>query len=144
MKQLIFTKRILLITMLFSCLFNYSQINDTIGNLSIFAEPSKDELLLWMKFDTFLFETYNYVKREKIMLNNEINNPFKDSIFINKFKTVTYRTIYDSAKAYRDSIFYKNGDYKKYKNINQWAIEKFPLFTSFNKEFNKFLEETAK
>ena len=144
MKQLILTKRILVLTILFSSLFNYSQINDSIGYLSIFTEPSKDELILWKDFDIFLFQTYNYIKREKIMLNNEINNPFKDSIFINKFKTVTYRTIYNSAKAYRDSTFYKNGDYKKYKNINQWAIEKFPLFTSFNIEFNKFLEETAK
>ena len=144
MKQLILTKRILVLAILFSSLFNYSQINDSIGNLSIFAEPSKDELILWKDFDIFLFQTYNYIKREKIMLNNEINNPFKDSIFINKFKTVTYRTIYNSAKAYRDSTFYKNGDYKKYENINQWAIEKFPLLTSFNIEFNKFLEETAK
>ena len=144
MKQLILTKRILVLAILFSSLFNYSQINDSIGNLSIFTEPSKDELILWKDFDIFLFQTYNYIKREKIMLNNEINNPFKDSIFINKFKTVTYRTIYNSAKAYRDSTFYKNGDYKKYENINQWAIEKFPLFTSFNIEFNKFLEETAK
>lgn len=144
MKQLILTKRILVLTILFSSLFNYSQINDTIGNLSVFTEPSKDELILWKEFDIFLLETYNYVKREKIMLNNEIKNPFKDSIFINKFNTVTYRTIYNSAKAYRDSTFYKNGDYKKYKNINQWAMEKFPLFTNFNIEFNKFLEETAK
>ena len=144
MDQFIFTKNLLLLTMLLYSLFNYSQINDTIGNLSVFTEPSKDELILWKEFDIFLLETYNYVKREKIMLNNEIKNPFKDSIFINKFNTVTYRTIYNSAKAYRDSTFYKNGDYKKYKNINQWAIEKFPLFTSFNIEFNKFLEETAK
>ena len=144
MKQLILTKRILVLTILFSSLFNYSQINDSIGNLSIFTEPSKDELILWKDFDIFLFQTYNYIKREKIMLNNEIKNPFKDSIFMNKFKTVTYRTIYNSARVYRDSTFYKNGDYKKYKNINQWAIEKFPLFTSFNIEFNKFLEETAK
>jgi len=144
MEQFILTRKVVLITMLFSNSFNYSQINDTIGHLSIFNEPSDDMLILWKDFDVFLLETYNYVKREKIMLNNEIKNPFKDSIFINKFKTVTYRTIYNSAKAYRDSTFYKNGDHKKFKNINQWAMEKFPLFTEFNKEFNKFLEETAK
>ena len=56
MDQFIFTKNLLLLTMLLYSLFNYSQINDTIGDLSIFAEPSKDELILWKEFDIFLLE----------------------------------------------------------------------------------------
>ena len=75
--------------MLLCSLFNYSQINDTIGNLSVFTEPSKDELILWKEFDIFLLETYKYVKREKIMLNNEIKNPFKYK-FCNRIRKYKY------------------------------------------------------
>lgn len=67
-------------------------------------------------------------------------NPFKDSIFIKKHINLTYRDVYKSAKAYRDSLFFNDADYKTYNNINKWAFEKFPSFMRFNLDFNKYLE----
>ncbi len=117
-------------------------INDEgIGQTSIFVEPTNLELIQWENFDLFLIETYRYVKNEKKLLLEEKNNPFEDSLFIRKFKHVTYWTIYESAKAYRDSVYFKSNANKKYKNINQWAWEQFPEFMSFNKEFNSFINK---
>jgi len=116
-------------------------INDEgIGQTSIFVEPTNLELIQWENFDLFLIETYRYVKNEKKLLLEEKNNPFEDSLFIRKFKHVTYWTIYESAKAYRDSVYFKSNANKKYKNINQWAWERFPEFMNFNKEFNNFIK----
>ncbi len=67
-------------------------------------------------------------------------NPFKDSTFIKKHINLTYRDVYKSAKAYRDSLFFKDVDNKNYNNINEWAFEKFPSFMRFNFDFNKYLE----
>ena len=46
---------------------SYSQSSDRIlfGEISIFSEPSDEQLIKWGKYDKFLLETYNYVKNEK-------------------------------------------------------------------------------
>ena len=67
-------------------------------------------------------------------------DPFKDWTFIKKNINLTYRDKYKSAKAYWDSLFFKDADYKAYNNINEWAFEKFPSFMKFNLDFNKYLE----
>ena len=43
---------------------SYSQSSDSIliGEISIFSEPSDEQLIKWGKYDKFLLETYNYVK----------------------------------------------------------------------------------
>ena len=98
-----------------------------------------EELKKWKEFDYFLIETYNYVKNEKSEQEGKSNNPFTDSIFIRKFKNVTYKIIYDSAKAFRDSAYHKSPQRENYQNITEWANEKFPLFSKFNREYNKYL-----
>ena len=77
---------------------------------------------------------------EKQEAKNYQMNPFKDSIFIKTHVNLTYRDIYRSAKAYKDSLFYKDPNYKTYNNINEWAMEKFPSFMKFNLDYNKYLE----
>ena len=138
-KKLIF---LLLHTAIF---FGYSQYETKdIGQVSIFEEPTKEELKNWKEFDYFLIETYNYVKKEKTELKSKSNNPFTDSIFIKKFKNVTYKIIYDSAKAFRDSAYHKSPQRENYQNITEWANEKFPLFSKFNREYNKYLNNQLK
>tara|TARA_B100000886_G_scaffold279765_1_gene203825 strand:- start:21 stop:440 length:420 start_codon:yes stop_codon:yes gene_type:complete len=134
-------KRVFLFFILFQTL-SYSQSSDNIllGEISIFSEPSSEELIKWDEYDKFLLETYNYVKKEKQEANSYPMNPFKDSVFIKTHKNLTYRDIYRSAKAYKDSLFYKDPDYKTYNNINEWAMEKFPSFMKFNLDYNKYLE----
>ena len=68
---------------------SYSQSSDRIlfGEISIFSEPSDEQLIKWGKYDKFLLETYNYVKNEKKEAENYTMNPFNDSIFI---KNVRY------------------------------------------------------
>ena len=133
-KKLIF---LLLHTAIF---FGYSQYETKdIGQVSIFEEPTKEELKNWKEFDYFLIETYNYVKKEKTELKSKSNNPFTDSIFIKKFKNVTYKIIYDSAKAFRDSAYHKSPERGNYQNISEWASYKFPIFSKFNREYNKYL-----
>ena len=121
---------------------SYSQSSDRIlfGEISIFSEPSDEQLIKWGKYDKFLLETYNYVKNEKNEAGNYPMNPFNDSIFIKKHLNLTYRDIYISAKAYKDSLFYKDPDYETYNNINDWAMEKFPSFMKFNIDYNMYLE----
>ena len=121
---------------------SYSQIskNISLGEISIFTEPSDKQITEWAEYDKFLLETYYYVKNEKKELENYPMNPFKDSTFIKKHINLTYRDVYKSAKAYRDSLFFKDADYKTYNNINEWAFEKFPSFMRFNLDFNKYLE----
>ena len=121
---------------------SYSQIskNISLGEISIFTEPSDKQITEWAEYDKFLLETYYYVKNEKQELENYPMNPFKDSTFIKKHINLTYRDVYKSAKAYRDSLFFKDADYKNYNNINEWAFEKFPSFMRFNFDFNKYLE----
>ena len=121
---------------------SYSQIskNISLGEISIFTEPSNKQITEWAEYDKFLLETYYYVKNEKQELDNYPMNPFKDSTFIKKHINLTYRDVYKSAKAYRDSLFFKDADYKTYNNINEWAFEKFPSFMRFNLDFNKYLE----
>ena len=68
--------------------------------ISIFTEPSHEEINQWSEYDKFLLETYFYVKNEKQKLENYPMNPFKDSTFIKKNINLTYRDIYKSAKAY--------------------------------------------
>ena len=137
----------LIINFLFVSLITLTHIssqiikNDDIGQISIFDEPTNLELMQWENFDLFMIETYRYIKNEKKLLLENKNNPFEDSLFIKKFKHITYLTIYESAKAYRDSVYFKSNAYKKYKNINQWAWERFPEFMNFNKEFNNFIKE---
>lgn len=134
-------KKVFLFFILFQTL-SYSQSSDMIllGEISIFSEPSNQELNKWGKYDKFLLETYNYVKKEKQEANSYLVNPFKDSVFIKTHKNLTYRDIYRSAKAYKDSLFYKDPDYKNYNNINEWAWKKFPSFMKFNLDYNKYLE----
>tara|TARA_B100000941_G_scaffold13040_1_gene8044 strand:- start:224 stop:643 length:420 start_codon:yes stop_codon:yes gene_type:complete len=121
---------------------SYSQSTDKIliGEMSIFSEPSDEQLVKWGEYDRFLLETYKYVKNEKKDARNYPMNPFKDSIFIKKHISLTYRDIYISAKAYKDSLFYKDPDYKTYNGIYDWAMEKFPSFMKFNLDYNKYLE----
>ena len=134
-------KKVFLFFILFQAL-SYSQSSDKIllGEISIFSEPSSEELNKWGEFDKFLLETYNYVQMEKQEAKNYQMNPFKDSIFIKTHINLTYRDIYRSAKAYKDSLFYKDPNYKTYNNINEWAMEKFPSFMKFNLDYNKYLE----
>ena len=134
-------KKVFLFFILFQAL-SYSQSSDMIllGEISIFSEPSSEELIKWGEFDKFLLETYNYVQNEKQEAKNYQMNPFKDSIFIKTHVNLTYRDIYRSAKAYKDSLFYKDPNYKTYNNINEWAMEKFPSFMKFNLDYNKYLE----
>tara|TARA_B100000902_G_scaffold383385_1_gene422198 strand:- start:3466 stop:3882 length:417 start_codon:yes stop_codon:yes gene_type:complete len=135
-------KNVILITLILSNALVYSQDpNKRIGDLSIFSEPSEDQLELWSQFDKFLVETYNYIKFEKNQLETKDVNPFKDSIFVNEFNEVTYRVIYDSAKGFKDSLFFKDPNVKNYKNINEWAQIKYPLFMKFNKAFNRYLDK---
>ncbi len=114
---------------------------DLVGNLSIFEEPKIDQLKNWNQFDPFLAKTFDYVANEKAQLLGNPNNPFNDSLFIKKFKHITYRTIYDSAKAYKDSIYYKSQDKNRFENIYLWSLEKFPDFMQFRKEYNKYIEK---
>ena len=67
---------------------SYSQSSDNVllGEISIFSEPSNQELNKWGKYDKFLLETYNYVKKEKQEANSYPVNPFKDSVFIKSHK----------------------------------------------------------
>ena len=134
-------KRLFLFFVLLQTL-SYSQIskNISLGEISIFIEPSDKQITEWAEYDKFLLETYYYVKNEKQELENYPMNPFKDSTFIKKHINLTYRDVYKSAKAYRDSLFFKDADYKTYNNINEWAFEKFPSFMRFNFDFNKYLE----
>ena len=134
-------KKVFLFFILFQTL-SYSQYSDKklLGEISIFSEPSGEELIKWGEYDKFLLETYNYVQMEKQVAINYQMNPFKDSIFIKKHISLTYRDIYRSAKAYKDSLFYKDPNYKTYNNINEWAMEKFPSFMKFNLDYNKYLE----
>ena len=134
-------KRLFLFFVLLQTL-SYSQIskNISLGEISIFTEPSDKQITEWAEYDKFLLETYYYVKNEKQELENYPMNPFKDSTFIKKHINLTYRDVYKSAKAYRDSLFFKDADYKNYNNINEWAFEKFPSFMRFNFDFNKYLE----
>ena len=134
-------KKLFLICVVFQTL-SFSQIskNISLGEISIFTEPSSEEIIQWAEYDKFLLETYYYVKNEKQELENYPMNPFKDSAFIKKHINLTYRDVYKSAKAYRDSLFFKDADYKTYNNINKWAFEKFPSFMRFNLDFNKYLE----
>ena len=134
-------KKLFLICVVFQKL-SFSQIskNISLGEISIFTEPSNEEIIQWAEYDKFLLETYYYVKNEKQELENYPMNPFKDSAFIKKHINLTYRDVYKSAKAYRDSLFFKDADYKTYNNINKWAFEKFPSFMRFNLDFNKYLE----
>lgn len=134
-------KKLFLICVVFQKL-SFSQIskNISLGEISIFTEPSNEEIIQWAEYDKFLLETYYYVKNEKQELENYPMNPFKDSTFIKKHINLTYRDVYKSAKAYRDSLFFKDADYKTYNNINKWAFEKFPSFMRFNLDFNKYLE----
>ena len=138
--------RDLIINFLFVSLITLTHIssqiikNEDIGQISIFDEPTNLELMQWKDFDLFMIETYRYIKNEKKLLLDDKNNPFEDSLFMKKFKHITYLTIYESAKAYRDSVYFKSNANKKYKNINQWAWERFPEFMNFNKEFNNFIK----
>ena len=134
-------KKLFLTCIVFQTL-SFSQIskNISLGEISIFTEPSVEEITQWAEYDKFLLETYYYVKNEKQELENYPMNPFKDSTFIKKHINLTYRDVYKSAKAYRDSLFFKDADYKTYNNINEWAFEKFPSFMRFNSDFNKYLE----
>ena len=134
-------KKLFLICVVFQTL-SFSQIskNISLGEISIFIEPSDKQITEWAEYDKFLLETYYYVKNEKQELENYPMNPFKDSTFIKKHINLTYRDVYKSAKAYRDSLFFKDADYKTYNNINEWAFEKFPSFMRFNFDFNKYLE----
>ena len=134
-------KKLFLTCIVFQTL-SFSQIskNISLGEISIFTEPSVEEITQWAEYDKFLLETYYYVKNEKQELENYPMNPFKDSTFIKKHINLTYRDVYKSAKAYRDSLFFKDADYKTYNNINKWAFEKFPSFMRFNTDFNKYLE----
>ena len=134
-------KKVFLIFIIFQTL-SYSQISKkiSVGEISIFTEPFQEEITQWAKYDKFLLETYYYVKNEKQELENYSMNPFKDSTFIKKHINLTYIDIYKSAKAYRDSLFFKDANYKTYNNINEWAFEKFPSFMRFNLDFNKYLE----
>ena len=134
-------KKLFLVYIFFQTL-SYSQIskNISIGEISIFTEPSNEDITQWSEYDKFLLETYYYVKNEKQELENYPMNPFKDSTFIKKHINLTYRDVYKSAKAYRDSLFFKDANYKTYNNINEWAFEKFPSFMRFNLDFNKYLE----
>ena len=134
-------KKVFLLLIVFQTL-SYSQTskNISVGEISIFTEPSQEEITQWAEYDKFLLETYYYVKNEKQELENYSMNPFKDSTFIKKHINLTYIDIYKSAKAYRDSLFFKDADYKTYSNINEWALEKFPSFMRFNLDFNKYLE----
>ena len=133
-------KVVLILIFAQSLSFSQTSKNILIGNISIFTEPSKTELNKWADYDKFLLETYMYVKNEKMEVENYPVNPFKDSIFIKKHKDLTYRDVYNSAKAYKDSLFYKDPKYHTYKNINEWASEKFPSFMKFNSDYNKYLE----
>jgi hypothetical protein len=134
-------KKVLLFFVLLQTL-SYSQTakNISLGEISIFIELSEEEISQLAEYDKFLLETYSYVKNEKQELENSPINPFKDSTFIKKHINLTYRDIYKSAKAYKDSLFFKDPNYKTYNNINEWALEKFPTFMKFNLDFNKYLE----
>ena len=134
-------KIVFLLLIVFQTL-SYSQTskNISVGEISIFTEPSQEEITQWAEYDKFLLETYYYVKIEKQELESYLMNPFKDSTFIKKHINLTYRDIYKSAKAYKDSLFFKDADYKTYSDINEWALEKFPSFMKFNLDFNKYLE----
>ena len=134
-------KKVFLFFVLFQTL-TYCQLSDKklLGEVSIFSEPSSEELIKWGEYDKFLLETYNYVKKEKQEAMKYPVNPFKDSIFIKKHIGLTYRDVYRSAKAYKDSLFYKDLDYKNYNDISEWALEKFPSFMKFNLDYNKYLE----
>tara|TARA_B100000963_G_scaffold307500_1_gene282561 strand:- start:1781 stop:2197 length:417 start_codon:yes stop_codon:yes gene_type:complete len=134
-------KKVFLIFIIFQTL-SYPQISKkiSVGEISIFTEPSQEEITQWAEYDKFLLDTYYYVKNEKQELESYPMNPFKDSTFIKKHINLTYIDIYKSAKAYRDSLFFKDANYKAYNNINEWAFEKFPSFMRFNLDFNKYLE----
>ena len=59
-------KKIFLFFILFQTL-SHSQHSDEIlfGEISIFSDPSSEELKKWGEYDKFLLETYNYVQMEK-------------------------------------------------------------------------------
>lgn len=139
-------KKLILLLLLISFAFypkkTYCQKikKELIGSISIFEEPKINELKNWNNFDPFLAKTFDYIANEKAQLLGNPNNPFNDSIFINKFKHITYRTIYESAKAYKDSVYYKSQDKKRYSNIYLWAKEKYPDFMQFREEYNKYIE----
>ncbi len=139
-------KKLILLLLIISFTFYPKKIcsqkinKELIGSISIFEEPEINELKNWNKFDPFLAKAFDYVANEKAQLLGNPNNPFNDSIFINKFKHITYRTIYESAKAYKDSVYYKSQDIKRYSNIYLWAKEKFPEFMQFREEYNEYLE----
>lgn len=114
--------------------------NNSIGQISIFEEPSNSELKQWRNYDLFMIETYRYVLNEKKILEGRDNNPFEDSLFVKNFSHITYRKIYESAKAFKDSLYFKSPDKNKFKNINEWALETFSEFMEFNKAFNDFIK----
>ena len=114
--------------------------NNSIGQISIFEEPSNSELKQWRNYDLFMIETYRYVLNEKKILEGRDNNPFEDSLFVKNFSHITYRKIYESAKAFKDSLYFKSPDKDKFKNINEWALETFSEFMEFNKAFNDFIK----
>ena len=120
--------------------FSQNTKKNLIGNLSIFKEPEINELKNWNQFDPFLAKTFDYIANEKAQLLGSPNNPFNDSLFIKKFEHITYRIIYESAKAYKDSVFYKSQDSKRFSNIYLWAKEKFPDFMKFREEYNKYID----
>ena len=115
--------------------------NKQFGKIPIFEEPNSGELERWNEFDPYLRKAYEYVKNEKKQLYGNLNNPFIDSVFKRKFYKITYWTIYESAKAYRDSLYYKSSDKNKFKNITHWAQHKFPDFMKFRREYNRYLEK---
>ena len=115
--------------------------NKQLGKISIFEEPKLEELEKWYEFDPYLGKAYEYVKNEKKQLYGNLNNPFLDSIFKKKFYKITYWTIYESAKAYRDSLYYKSSGRSEFKNITLWAQDKFPDFMMFRREYNRYLEK---
>ena len=141
MKKLLFGFVLIVLVFSFHKISSQSSPNEIIGNLSIFEDPTLIQLKKWNQFDPFLSETFDYISNEKAELMGKPKNPFSDSLFVKKFKHITYRTIYDSAKAYRDSVYYKSGDINKFGNIYLWAKEKFPDFVKFQTEYNKYLNK---
>ena len=141
MKRVFFGFVLIVLVFSFHKTLSQSSSNEIVGNMSIFEDPNLIQLEKWTQFDPFLSETFDYISFEKAELLDKSNNPFGDSLFVKKFKYITYRTIYDAAKAYRDSVYYKSGDINKFGNIYLWAKEKFPDFVKFQTEYNKYLNK---
>ena len=76
-------KKVFLIFIIFQTL-SYPQISKkiSVGEISIFTEPSHEEITQWAEYDKFLLDTYYYVKNEKQELESNPMNPFQDQTFI--------------------------------------------------------------